>query len=51
MILNKYGTNISVPNFIKQALLNIKGQIGPNSPDSHQYIDHPDKISVKISEN
>jgi hypothetical protein len=53
-IINLYAPNLSVPNFIKHTLKNLKAHIDSNtvvvggfSIPHHQQIGHPNKKSIK----
>jgi hypothetical protein len=57
-IINLYTPNVNAPNFIKHTLKDIKTYInsdtvvvGDLKTPHHQNIDHPNKKSVKISQN
>lgn len=55
MIVNTYVPNVWAPNFIKQTVMDTKGQMGPNRivvsdsiPHSNLWIGHPiEKKSIK----
>jgi hypothetical protein len=54
-IINLYAPNVSIPNFIKHILKDLKAHIDSNTvvvgyfnTSHHQYIGHPNKNSKKL---
>ena len=52
--VNIYALNTGVPNYIKQILPDLKGEIDSNTvivgtliPHLHQWLDHPDRKSIR----
>ena len=53
-IINIYAPNIGAPQYIRQTLIAINGEINSNSitmvtltPHFHQWTDHPDRKSIR----
>ena len=56
MFINIYVSNTEAPKYIKQTLTDIKEEVCPNiitvgglSTHLHQWLDHPDRRSIKRS--
>ena len=53
IIINIYAPNIGTPQYIRQMLTAIKGEIdsntimGMSTPHFHQWIDHPDRKLIR----
>ena len=46
-IVNIYACNIGAPQYIKQTLTDIKGEIDSNATHSHQQTDHQNRKSIR----